>query len=111
MELLMMTDEDPTVGVVLEDFTTHGVTVPKGFRFDGASAPRFFWSIIPPMRETTKASCVHDYLCKTAASKEDRLIADKLFYKMLREAKLGIVRSTIGFIGVRIGAYFGVGVY
>lgn len=111
MELCTMTDEDPTVEVLLEDFTTHGVTVPKGFRFDGASAPRLFWSIIPPMRETTKASCVHDFLCRSAKNKEERLAADKLFFVMLREAKLSLPRCIIGYLGVRIGAFLGIGVY
>lgn len=111
MELLSRTDDDPTVEVLLEDFTTHGVTVPKGFKFDGASAPRFFWPVIPPMRETTKASCVHDFLCRTAKSKEDRLKADRLFFTMLKEAKLNIARCIIGYLGVRIGAFFGIGVH
>lgn len=111
MELLTRTDDDPKVLILLEDFTIHGVTVPKGFRFDGASAPRLFWSVIPPMRETTKASCVHDYLCRTAKSKEDRRKADRLFFKMLREANLNIFRCLIGYLGVRIGAFLGIGVY
>ena len=111
MELMTRTDEDSRYEVLLEDFTAHGVTVPKGFRFDGASAPRIFWSIIPPLRETSKASCVHDFLCRTAKNKEDRRRADWLFFVMLREAKLNILRCLIGYLGVRIGALLGIGVH
>ena len=110
MELITTTTEDSRYEVLLEDFTAHGVTVPRGFKFDGASSPRIFWSIIPPMRETTKASCVHDYLCSIAKNKEDRKKADRLFYVMLREANLNIVRCLIGYLGVRIGALLGIGV-
>lgn len=93
-----------------EDFHYRGVTVPKGFEFDGASAPRLFWSIIPPFKMTKKAACVHDYLCKEAEGPEDRLAADECFFRMLREAGLSLIRCYLGYIGVRIGAWWGSGV-
>ncbi len=95
---------------LLEDFTAHGVTAEKGFIFDGASAPRIFWAIIPPFKRTKKASCIHDWLCSKAEGPEDRLVADKLFRLMLKEVEISVVRSTLGYWGVRLGSYLGIGV-
>jgi hypothetical protein len=96
--------------VLVEPFTAYGITVPAGFSFDGASAPRIFWPIIPPLKGTKKAACVHDWLCMNAKSAMERHVADLLFYMMLLEAGLGLVRSFFGYLGVRIGAFFGIGV-
>lgn len=96
---------------LLLPFTAHGITVPAGFQFDGASAPRFFWAIIPPYKETKKAACIHDWMCRNAEDAKDRKRADKLFYTMLREAGLSRIRSGIGYLGVRLGSFFGIGVH
>lgn len=96
--------------VVLEDWTSHGITVPAGFRFDGASAPRLVWNIIPPFKRTKRASCMHDYLCSLAENREERLFADRLFYIMLRENGNNRFRSAAGYFGVRLGSFLGIGV-
>jgi hypothetical protein len=97
--------------MVTEDFTAHGITVPAGFVFDGASTPRIFWSIVPPFKATKEASCIHDWLCRQAKNKEERLFADRLFFQMLREyGDLSFIRAALGYVGVRLGAHFGVGV-
>lgn len=44
------------------------VTVPKGYRTDFASVPRFFWRIIPPYGRYARAAVVHDYLCDLRGS-------------------------------------------
>lgn len=97
--------------VVLEDFIAHGITVPAGFRFDGASAPRPLWAIIPPFKRTKKAACIHDWMCRKAKNAEDRKAADKLFHTMLLEAGLNRFRARAGYLGVRAGARMGIGVY
>jgi len=38
------------------------IRVPKGYRSDFASIPRFFWRIFPPMGRYTYAAIVHDWL-------------------------------------------------
>lgn len=96
---------------LLEDYIWEGVTIPKGFTFDGASTPRIFYAIIPPYKRTKKAALVHDWLCSNAKCKADRKEADRVFYRLLKEAKLSRVRCIIGYIGVRIGSYMGIGVY
>lgn len=88
--------------MVLEPFTAHGYTVPAGFIFDGASTPWMFWPIIPPYKNTKKAACIHDYICQTAKTFEERRKGDKIFYKMLREAGFGHLRALLGYAGVTI---------
>lgn len=97
--------------VLLEDFTAHGITVPRGFVFDGASTPRALWSIVPPFKRTKKAACIHDWNCRQAKNAHDRKVADKLFRTMLLEAGLSKTRAKLGYWGVRIGAKTGVGIY
>lgn len=111
MELKTSTIGSEGHEVLLEDFVSHGITVPKGFEFDGASAPRPLYFIIPPYKKTKKAACVHDWNCRNARDREERLIADRLFYKMLTEGGINKVRASLGYIGVRIGYYLGIGVY
>jgi hypothetical protein len=96
---------------VIEPFHAYGVTVPAGFEFDGASTPRIFWSILPPFKDTKIAACIHDYLCIQARTKEDRLYADKLFYHILKhQGRISGLRALIGYVGVRLGAFAGIGV-
>jgi len=84
--------------------------VPEGFRWDGSSAG--------PLRKLTLfgfpkwrhpiASCRHDWRCLHAASAAQRKFADKQFKKDV--ANGGTKWETCkGYIGVRIGAFFGVG--
>lgn len=52
--------------------------IPKGFKSDGASIPRFFWSFFPPFRSEYLSACViHDYLCEKANSRADYILADQ----------------------------------
>ena len=97
--------------VLLASFTYRDIKIPAGFIFDGASTPRIFWSIIPPYKMTKRAACVHDWLCRNAKNKEDRKEADKIFMEALEEMGLNRFRIIIGYMGVRIGALFGAGVY
>lgn len=111
MELRTRTDPNPDIEVTLEPFTRHGITVPAGFPFDGASAPRFLWGIVPPFKRTKKAAVIHDWMCKNAKNASDRKAADLLFHTMLLEAGLNKVRCRLGYWGVRLGALCGIGVH
>lgn len=42
------------------------VRVPRGYLSDGASVPRPFWNLIPPMGPYGQAAVIHDILCETA---------------------------------------------
>lgn len=67
------------------------IVVPKGFVFDFASVPRFFWRVLPPVGHGKRgaygaASCLHDWLYRSGAvSRKD---ADLLF------------RESMGVLGV-----------
>lgn len=61
------------------------LTVPAGFKSDGASVPRAFWRVVFPSSDTTalRAAFVHDYIYRTHPldwTKED---ADNLFFDFL----------------------------
>jgi hypothetical protein len=97
--------------VLLASFRYRDQVVPAGFVFDGASTPRLFWSIIPPFKKTKRAACVHDWMCKNAKNNKDRKKADQYFLQALKEMGFNPVRSMLGYIGVRLGAFWGAGVY
>ena len=56
------------------------ITIPKGYKTNGANVPRLFWSIIPPFKpKYLPAVIVHDYLCDA----EEYVKADKYFKEIL----------------------------
>lgn len=58
-------------------------SVPKGFKTDLATIPRWYWSIISPARsDLITASIIHDYLY-TCPGMISRLDADSIFYHAL----------------------------
>ena len=72
--------EDRTLYLLLEDFEFNGVVVPKGFVSDGATIPRIFWAILPPVDRYFPAALVHDYLL----GQVDRDEADAAFKESLK---------------------------
>lgn len=117
---------------VTEDYTyPDGVTINKGFEFDGASSPRPLWFIVAPFKHPT-CSGRHDWDCayardtmdkakKFAAegnmpeymrfkklAKDIRSRADKRYWdcKSQRDNK---VAGFLAWSGVRIGSFFGSG--
>lgn len=55
--------------------------IKAGYKTDGASIPRLFWSIYPPFKSEYFSACViHDFLCDEA-KKIDNLCLQKLAYK------------------------------
>lgn len=111
MEIYTRTIESkPGWRKLTRSFSTHGITVPRGFEWDGTSSPRSFWPVIPPYHKTIKASCVHDYLCRKAKTRADRRKADRLFAAVLRDDdRISPPQSWLGYVGVRIGALLGIG--
>lgn len=77
------------------------VTVPKGFSFDGASAPWFSWFIIRPEDpRVMEAAAFHDYLYHK--QKFARITADSIFYNIMRERGFPRWRSIIAWLAVRL---------
>lgn len=80
------------------------ITIPKGFTFDGATVPRIFWSIIPPLGRYTRAACLHDYLIDVKWRKEKlitRKECDYIFLESMRAIKVNFILSYTMFYAVR----------
>lgn len=90
--------------VLMQDITLAGVTVPKGFKTNGADIPRVFWSLFPPFKpHYLPAIIVHDFLCDTAVTHADHVAADK---KLLEAMKL-LLATTFA----RYSYYYGCRLY
>ncbi len=63
--------------------------IPKGYCFDGASVPRFFWRIIGPNTDNSFliAALIHDVLCENHHYvANDRVFSTQVFNALLEEA-------------------------
>lgn len=70
---------------------TYQFDIPKGYCFDGASIPRFFWRIIgaPTDNEFLIAALVHDELCsRKELVWKDRQFSSEVFNVLLESAKV-----------------------
>ena len=47
------------------------VQIPKGFKFDGSSSPRFIWWLFPSYGDFLFAALIHDYLYHIKYRSED----------------------------------------
>ncbi len=86
------------------------ITVPIKFRWDGASIPRFAWSLIgsPFVGRYVRGSLIHDFLCwlaDKAKSKKEfkrlRAYADKIFLEIMREDGVSRIKSRTMWLAVR----------
>ena len=81
------------------------ITVPKGFKFDWASVPRFLWSIYPPMSaKNANASCIHDYLFKT--KQYSLWKTDLIFLEALEVAWMGFIRRYVMFYWLKLWSWY-----
>lgn len=82
------------------------VVVPAYFATDGASIPRFLWPIIgPPMRGGYLVpAIVHDYLCVIAATYQQRVMADGVFFALLHRYHVPAWKRCAMYLGVRFYA-------
>lgn len=107
-EIVVIPDSKTRLYRVAESVSRNGITVPAGFEYDGASIPRFAWSIIgsPFAPEFMTAALFHDWLYHThQLSREE---ADSVLYKLLRENGVGAVKASTIHRAVRMfgGAYW-----
>lgn len=61
------------------------LSVPAGFKSDGASVPRIFWRLVFPSSDTTalRAAFAHDYIYRTHPEGWTKEEADQMFYDLL----------------------------
>lgn len=91
------------------DQVFHWVTIPPGFRFDGASIPRCLWSLIgsPFEPDLMQAACVHDWYCEhTAECYQSRVIGDAVFFYLLTRAGVPRWRRVLMYLGVRLHSFW-----
>ena len=81
--------------------------IPVDFEWDGASVPWLFNGLFPRHRHPV-ASCKHDWRCLHAKSPSERKWADEQFEIDVGKTSWWITKK-IGYYGVRIGAYLGIG--
>lgn len=83
--------------------------VPEGFEWDGSSVPWIFQGLFPRHNHPI-ASCRHDWRCRNAKNAAERKWADEQFREDVGRTSWKIT-ATVGYLGVRVGAMFGVGVH
>ena len=88
------------------------ITIPKGYKTNGADIPRLFWAIYPPNSpEYLSAVVVHDYLCDEAEkiyklgfkpkAKERFKFADVVLKQMLLELGCSKLKANIFYYACR----------
>jgi hypothetical protein len=81
------------------------LVVPKGFKSDGCSVPRFLWSTISPQIDprTLAGAILHDYIYRNAYNLSwTRKEADKAFYDIIRSDGLSWWKAQKAYWGVRL---------
>jgi len=76
----------------LEDISLYNgeeyiLDLPAGFVSDGASVPKIFWNICPPLDKYLAAAFCHDWYCDLANEEKDyqiRSYGDSHFYSWLK---------------------------
>jgi hypothetical protein len=99
--------------VVLRQADSDGVArmslwVFEGYSWDGATIPRCLWWLFgkPLSPEFRLASLWHDRLCELSECIEDRIIADAVFLRLLKDAGVKKWRRVAMWLGVRFYATF-----
>lgn len=88
------------------------LTVPAGWRFDLASVPRIFWTLIAPFELSLAAPLVHDFLYRTAGVPQPgtvephrtftRAEADRIFCAIMARQGVAGWRLAAAYVAVRV---------
>lgn len=85
------------------------VEVPANYLTDGASVPRLFWSLLPPLGAYGQAAVLHDYLCENltvvrngAPGVITRVQADNAFKNAMKALDVPRWKRNVMFIVVAI---------
>jgi len=84
------------------------LVIPKGFRTDLATIPRFYWSILSPNKsELIAPSVLHDFLY-SCSMQYTRKEVDDIFYLALMKNHVGTYTSTKVYLAIRLfgGSHF-----
>lgn len=99
--------------VVTEGFTYHlddntYIYIPAGYLTDGATVPRWVWSLIPAWGDHGLAAVVHDYLCEYlqvwkngTRVKITREECNKVFYDCMMVTGVNKLKAKAMYAGVK----------
>ena len=97
---------DDNVFILFEDVVVeslgYSITVKKGFDFDGASIPKWLWSIYgsPLNGNYVVASLIHDGLY--ASQKVSKRVSDKIFLDTMKQSNVGYIKRTSMYLAVKM---------
>ncbi len=97
---------DDNVFILFEDVVVeslgYSITVKKGFDFDGASIPKWLWSIYgsPLNGSYVVASLIHDGLY--ASQKVSKSVSDKIFLDIMKQSNVGYIKRTSMYLAVKL---------
>jgi len=99
----------PCLVELVFQYEQEGICVPAGYRYDGASIPRFAWSLIglSPFGPIIGPATIHDWCyCNGGWVDEDthlpKVIADKVFLALMLRAGIVRHRAWIAYWAVRL---------
>ena len=78
------------------------VIVPRYFKSDGASVPRFFWRLVFPSSDTKaiRAAFAHDYIYRMHPDGWTKEDADRMFHDLLIADGVSKFRAWLAYKGV-----------
>lgn len=82
---------------------TYGFTIPKSFRWDGATIKPVFWLLIGSKEDARFKipSLIHDYICNNKYIVNfDRLFSSKVFKALLLVSGVGKIKAQIMYVAV-----------
>ena len=88
------------------------ITVPAGFRSDGASIPGLVSWFLPRWGRYRRAAIIHDYLCirlrqgRPHEFAPTRKVADQIFLETLKVSGVNWPVRSVLYTGVRLGTKF-----
>ena len=97
---------DDNVFILFEDVVVeslgYSITVKKGFDFDGASIPKWLWSIYgsPLNGNYVVASLIHDGLY--ASQKVSKSVSDKIFLDVMKQSNVGYIKRISMYLAVKM---------
>jgi hypothetical protein len=77
--------------------------VPRGFKSDLATIPRFLWPVLPPDGDYQEAAVVHDFLYKQ--TEVPYWICDSMFRHVMQISGVRLWKRLLLFWGVRLGRW------
>ena len=96
-ENLFILSKDKTV-----ESLGYSITVKKGFDFDGASIPKWLWSIYgsPLNGNYVVASLIHDGLY--ASQLVSKSLSDNIFLDVMKQSNVGYIKRTSMYLAVKM---------